>query len=152
MINQLEIEDGDKINLKTGYIVDIIENQYNEPYKGLDVNNGDEITFYYKDVECIKKSYIKPDGGDNDNYWFFYCGPGYKTSKLAIAHWARYELENIFFDMSEDEIMKNHIYWGSEGPNFKAMYNGDTFILFANLNQLPEDLKADAKNMIYGEK
>lgn len=149
---RLAIEDGDKINLKTGYIVDIIEDQSSEPYRGLDVNNGDEITFREKDIECIKKSYIKPVGGDGENYWYFYCGSGYKTSDIAIANWARYELENIFFEMSEDEIIRHHLYWGTEGPNFKASYNGDTYVLFNNINQLPEELRADAKLAIYGEK
>lgn len=148
-MENLRIENGDKINLKIGYIVDIIEDQSSEPYTGLDVNNGDEITFRDKDIECIKKSYIKPDGGDNENYWFFYCGNGYKVSKLAIANWARYELENLFFDMTEDEIMRRHIYWATdEGISYHGIYNGDTYVLFYNMNHLPEDLKYDAMQEI----
>lgn len=146
MNNEIMIEAGDRINLTTGYIVEIIQDQVSEPYSGSNLNNGEEITFKENEIECIKKNYVKPCGGDMENYWFFYCGAGYKTRLIDIANYARYEFENLFFDMTVEEIMKNHIYWGTdESTHFKAMYNGDTFILYYNINALPEDLKADAQ-------
>ena len=146
MSNEITVEVGDMISLTTGYTVEIITDQNGEPYSGTDVNDGEEITFNEKDIECIKKSYIRPCGGDNENYWLFYTGHGYKTRKIDIANWARYELPNLFFDMSNDEIIKNHIYWGTDkSSHFRAMYNGDTYVLYYNINALPEDLRQDAQ-------
>ena len=145
MNDEIFVEVGDKVSLNSGYIVEIIEEQNSEPYIGADVNDGESISFYKKDINCIKKSYVKPCGGDYENYWYFYTGAGYKTKQIDIANWARYELSSLFFDMSDEEIIKNHIFWGTESMSFNAFYNGDTFVLYYNIDSLPEDIKKDAQ-------
>ena len=46
--------------------------------------------------------------------------------------------------MSEDEIIHKHLYWANESQLYNGIYNGDTFILFNDINLLPEDFKLDA--------
>lgn len=146
----LNIEVGDKIILKSpSYIVEIISDQTGEPYSGSDINNGEEITFYEKDIECIKKHNLKCVGGDRENYWLFYTGSGYSSTKESIANWALYELRDTdFLNMSIEEIMYKHIYWGTDTSNHKAFYNGDTYILFLDVNKLPQDMQSDAKRYL----
>jgi hypothetical protein len=53
------------------------------------------------------------------------------------------DLKNYYEKVYEyEEDFENHT---DESTHFKAMYNGDTFVLYYNINALPEDLKADAQ-------
>ena len=139
----IELEQDDLIQTKNAYIIQFVSKN-NGIIVGLDVNDGEIVRITEQDIECVKKNNIKPKGGDNENYWMFYCGPGYNVNSIIIANWARYELPNIFFDMSEDEIIHKHLYWATESKLYNGVYNGDTFILFNNINLLPEDYKLDA--------
>lgn len=142
----IKLEQKDLIQLTTGYIVELFDNQYKEPYTGYDVNDGEPITFKDSEIECIKKYGLESCGGDDINYWMFYTGPGYlNNTRENIAHWARYVLQNIFFDMSIEEIINKHIYWGTDEGKFKSFYNGDTYILYKDLNKLPENMQYDAQ-------
>ena len=147
-MNEISLEPGDQINLTTGYIVEIIDDLEKEPYEGADLNTGELIPFTKKEIECIKKSYIKPDGGDRENYWYFYCAKG--ITPTIIANYARFEFEELFFDMSIETIINRHIYWGTDNFQFNGNYNGDTYVLYNNLNLLPEDLKKDAEAALLG--
>lgn len=145
----LNIEVGDFILLNNTHKIEITREQDKEPYIGTDNRDGSDITFYEKDIECIKKHNLKCVGGDKENYWYFYSGAGYNASPESIANWALFELRNTdFLNMSIEEIMSKHIYWGTDSPTYKAFYNGDTYVLFLNLNHLPEDMKEDAENQI----
>lgn len=85
-----------------------------------------------------------PCGGDDNNYYMFYCGHGYEhNSYETIAQFAREKFPHLK-DLSDQEIKDKHIYWGTESPSFEAMYNGDTFVLFDDADKLPDDKKADA--------
>lgn len=74
---------------------------------------------------------LKPNGGDNKNYWMFYVGPGYPT-------W--------------DEIKQfgkengcSTIWWGSDtASGYKGTYNGDTAIVCKDVSELPDGYKEDA--------
>lgn len=142
----IKLESKDLVQLTTGYIVEIVDNQYIEPFIGLDVNDGLEIKFTMSEVECVKKYKLEPCGGDKVNYWLFYTGSGYRNAtKENIAQWARYVLQDIFFDMTVEQIMNKHIYWGTESGSYKSFYNGDTYVLYNSLEKLPEDMQYDAQ-------
>lgn len=141
-------EIGDKVQIKVGNVLEIIADQPKDgPYTGADIMTGEPITFNKDNIACIKKSYIKSCGGDGTNFWMFYTGASYKTSLIDVVHYAWFELTDIFGNMSEEEIIKNHIYWGSdESYGMKGAYNGDTYILYNNINALPQDYQFDAQN------
>ena len=88
-------------------------------------------------------------GGD-DNMKMFYtsCYGGYEhhTSR-EIAQWGKNNLPGLK-DLSLDEIEYSHIYWGTEGPNYKGFYNGDTYVLFDDINKLDKPYKEDAKTYL----
>jgi hypothetical protein len=142
----IKLEKDDLVQLTTSYIVEIFDNQTNEPCIGFDVNTGEIVRFKFSEIECVKKAKLEPCGSDDFNYWMFYTGPGYpNNTKENIAHWARYVLQNIFFDMSIEEIINKHIYWGTDDGKFNTFYNGDTYILYKDLNKLSEDMQYDAQ-------
>ena len=90
------------------------------------------------------KGLAAPCGGDDNNYYMFYCGYGYENNSYeTIAQFAREKFPHLK-DLSDQEIKDKHIYWGTESPSFEAMYNGDTFVLFDDADKLPDDKKADA--------
>lgn len=83
-------------------------------------------------------------GGDGENYWYFYSGCGYENnSSDNIAAFAKENLD-YFKDMSVEDIRDNHIYWGTDGPRFHGLYNGDTNVLFGDPDKLPEAQREDA--------
>ena len=130
----MELNVKDRVVLNSGDVLEIWSNQPNEPYVGL---NAYQIVVYfrYKDIKCVNKFGVNSCGGDNENYWYFYCGNEYKkNTKENIAHWAKYNLIP-FKDMDVDEIQYKHIYFGSEGPSYHSKYNGDMYVLFNNLNK-----------------
>ena len=43
------------------------------------------------------------------------------------------------------EILTKHIYFGSDTGFSKAVYNGDTIVLYKNIDDLEENQKADAE-------
>lgn len=83
-------------------------------------------------------------GGDGENYWYFYSGGGYENnSSDNIAVFAKENLD-YFKDMSVEDIRDNHIYWGTDGPRFHGLYNGDTNVLFGDPDKLPKAQREDA--------
>lgn len=141
----IKLEKDDLVQLTTGYIVEIFEDQDKEPYIGFDVNDGESIKFKLSEIECFKKANIEPCGGDNINYWIFYTGIGYKNNtRENIAQWARYTLQDTFFDRTIEQIIVNHMYFATDSGNYKHYYNGDTYILFNHFDKLPEDMQYDA--------
>lgn len=88
---------------------------------------------------------LKPDGGDKTNYFMFYTDNygGYKDNTADnIAQYGKEHLEGLK-DLSLEEIKDKHLYWGTE-TGFNAFYNGDTYVLFDDIEKLPEDMKKDA--------
>lgn len=103
--------------------------------------NGIEIT-PNKVTESVE---LKPDGGDKTNYFMFYTDNygGYKDNTADnIAQYGKEHLEGLK-NLSLEEIKDKHIYWGTE-TGFNAFYNGDTYVLFDDIEKLPEDMKKDA--------
>ena len=97
---------------------------------------------------------LKPDGGDKKNWFAFYTGlQGDSYSNNTQDNIAQFGKENLegLKDLSIEEIKDSHIYWGSE-HGFHGFYNGDTFILFDDIEKLPEDMKKDAYECCKGYK
>lgn len=84
-------------------------------------------------------------GGDGSNLFYFYTGSSsYKDNSVEnIAAFAQERFESCK-DKSVEEIASKHIFWGTEGPSFNGFYNGDTYVLFDDIQKLPEDVKKDA--------
>ena len=136
------LEEDDLVKLNKGSMVRISEPRDKEPYFGDDYHYS--VEFYEHEISCIAKHNVKPNGGDDTNYWLFYTGSGCNQhNKFNIANWAKFYLRE-FNDMSIDQIM-THIYWGTESSQYKHMYNGDTFVLYIDLKRLPEDMQYDAQ-------
>lgn len=97
---------------------------------------------------------LKPDGGDKKNWFAFYTslqGNSYSNNTQDnIAQFGKENLEGLK-DLSIEEIKDFHMYWGSE-YGFHSFYNGDTFILFDNIEKLPENMKKDAYECCKGYK
>lgn len=88
---------------------------------------------------------LKPDGGDKTNYFMFYTdnyGVYKDNTADNIAQYGKEHLEGLK-DLSLEEIKDKHLYWGTE-TGFNAFYNGDTYVLFDDIEKLPEDMKKDA--------
>lgn len=80
------------------------------------------------------------------NFWYFYTGAGYENvTRTTVAYYAKEHI-SYFKDMSIDTICKEHIYWATDNSNYEAMYNGDTYVLFTEVNDLPELQRKDAMN------
>lgn len=100
-----------------------------------------------KEVKVVKEdlSVATPCGGDESNYYFFYCDAiDYEQNTPEnIAQFGKEHLSGLK-NMSTEEIISKHLFFGTEGMYFKAFYNGDTYILFDDIEKLPEDIKEDA--------
>jgi len=84
-----------------------------------------------------------PCGGDQ-NFYYFYCGHCYgNNTYTTIAEFAKEHIANLK-DAPIDEIVDQHIYWGSE-YGFHSFYNGDSFILYDDIAKLPSDMRMDAE-------
>lgn len=142
-MREIILEQGDMIKLNSKEEVEFI-NESNNDITGIN-KSGEIVRFRHEDINCIKKKGVMPCGGDMENYWMFYTGPGYKTTDVMVANWARYELPE-FESLDDEEIIKRHIYWGTESMQYKGFYNGDTYVLYNNINALPEDKKFDAEH------
>ena len=101
-----------------------------------------EIAEESKKTESIE---LKPDGGDKTNYFIFYTdnyGVYKDNTADNIAQYGKEHLEGLK-DLSLEEIKDKHLYWGTE-TGFNAFYNGDTYVLFDDIEKLPEAMKKDA--------
>lgn len=142
----ISLEEKDLIRLLSGEILEFV-GESNNNITGIN-ESGEIVRFRHEYIDCVKKSNIKPCGENNESYWMFYTGPGYKNvTRETVADYARFEL-SAFKDMDSEEIMHKHLYWGTESAEFKEYYNGDTFILFTNLNTLPEKMRLDAEKSL----
>ena len=47
--------------------------------------------------------------------------------------------------MSYEDIKRDYMYWGTDSGNYEGFYNGDTWIVYDNIDLLPEGMKADAE-------
>ena len=83
---------------------------------------------------------------DEKNYYCFYTGMCYEQNSIKnIIAFAREKFPS-FKNLMDEEIQNNHIYWATESSQYKGMYNGDEYILFEDIDKLPEDMKIDAIN------
>ena len=88
----------------------------------------------YEDI--YDKSYTPFDYprscGGNEHYKMFYTGPGYPEVT-----------ESVIKDYGLAVGMKHH-YWATESSCYAGMYNGDTYVLYDDINNLPESFQQDA--------
>ena len=111
-----------------------------------------EIDWGENELET-KEENIKSDneevhinGGDGKNLFYFYINSHDYPSNLKenIARFAKENFESCK-DSSLEEIQDKHIFWGTDAAlGFKGVYNGDTFVLFDDINKLPISIKEDA--------
>ena len=106
-----------------------------------EVANILEIASKAADIEIEKV--IKPNGGD-EHYAMFYCYSSEGPVVPRVLEYARLVYPNLA-PLSDKEIEEKYMYWGSE-CGFHAMYNGDTWVVFDNINNLPQDMRLDAYN------
>ena len=83
---------------------------------------------------------------DQIKYQTFYSGYGYKATPSTISEWTKYEFPNLFLNVTDEEIIHNHIYWATNSANYMGTYNGDTYVLFHNMRKLSEEMNHDAQN------
>lgn len=90
-------------------------------------------------------------GGDGSNYFCFYSGSGYENNNPdLIANFAQENVDGLK-SVSVDEIKSKHLYWASE-VGYKGLYNGDTWVLFDDIEKLPKSLQEDARAHCEGYK
>ena len=93
----------------------------------------------------IIASQAECSGGDKKNYWYFYCGPEYPQNKYeSIAEFARNHIPSLR-DAETEDIVYDHIYWGTDEGGYHGFYNGDTFVLYDDINKLDDDMRKDAE-------
>ena len=100
-----------------------------------------EIASKSADIKIEKV--IRPDGGD-EHYAEFYCWTNERPVVSLVLEYARLVYPNLA-PLSDKEIEEKYMYWGSE-CGFHAMYNGDTWVVFDNINNLPQDMRLDTYN------
>lgn len=89
-------------------------------------------------------SKVEISGGDGKNVFYFYVGPSYKHNSVEnIIAFAQENLDSCR-GKSPEEIEAGHMFWGTDSGQFEGFYNGDTFILFDDINKLSPDIKQDA--------
>lgn len=76
---------------------------------------------------------IRPCGGEEGKYHMFYTGPGYNTTRDDVLAYG-------------EKVGMNKVYWASDSSNYTAFYNGDTFVLYGDKENLPEDMRKDAEH------
>lgn len=84
-------------------------------------------------------------GGDKENLFYFYTGgSSYKDNTIEnIAAYAQEHFDSCR-GKTVEEIESKHIFWGTESSSFHGLYNGDTYILFDDIEKLPKDVQQDA--------
>ena len=123
---------------------------HNEPDK-----THDFVAPYYMISTEPKTPEPEACGGDGNNYTMFYTGGGSSYANNTMDNIAAFGkgLYPGLKDKSLDEIKDYHIYWGSDeasGYNLKGFYNGDTYVLFDDIEKLPPEMKHDAEQMCDG--
>lgn len=95
-----------------------------------------------------------PCGGDDKNYYMFYVdnyGTYKNNTAERIAEFGKKNFPN-FKDLGFEDIKNFHMYWATEGSGYESFYNGDTYVLFDDIEKLPEDKKNDAYKHCEGYK
>ena len=75
---------------------------------------------------------IRPDGGEAGKWHSFYTGPGYQTTKDDVLKYG-------------ESVGMDKVYWATDASNFSGNYNGDTFVLYGDKENLPEAMRKDAE-------
>lgn len=100
-------------------------------------------------------SKVQIAGGDDSNYYMFYVSnysSSYDGNSLEnIAAFAQEKFDSCA-GKSVEEISAKHIFWGTDSSEFRAFYNGDTYILFDDIRKLPKNIREDAMNHCKGYK
>lgn len=113
-------------------------------------------SYFEQNPESFKESLgATPCGGDNKNYYMFYTGGGGDYSNNTVEAIAKFGQEHFpnFKDLGFEDIKNFHVYWGTdESRGYESFYNGDTYVLFDDIEKLPEDMKKDALNHCDGYK
>ena len=153
------------------YIVGSVKNDKGEDIPYLDVNTGliregddraEGLKFFDSkkaalreifgtasdDVKFIDKTHEPHSCGGNKDAGMTYFYSGWSdlyahNTEDEIAAYAKANMP-AFKDMDIDEIKDGHIYWGTDGPMYKGFYNGDTYVLFEDIEKLPDAEKQDA--------
>ena len=87
-----------------------------------------------------------PSGGDKENYYMFYVDNQGSYAGNTADNIAQFAKENIpeLSGLTTNAIKSKHMYWATDSGSFDGMYNGDTCVLFVDVNKLPGGLRTDA--------
>lgn len=87
-----------------------------------------------RNTEELAESFLcTPCGEKPGNYILFYAGSCYE-----------YNTPEIILEYGKQFGM-GHIYLAGEGSAYKGVYNGDTYVLYKDIDMLPDDMKYDAE-------
>lgn len=117
--------------------------------KAVVANSDEEADSILEAIEQHKESYrldaiIKPDGGEL-SWAGFYCLRNYPGNIVDyIVKYAKLAFPRLSW-MSDEDIKRDYMYWGTDSGNYEGFYNGDTWIVYDNIDLLPEGMKADAE-------
>jgi hypothetical protein len=78
-----------------------------------------------------RPSKITPAGGEAGKWHAFYTGPGYNVTKDDVLRYG-------------EGVGMSKVYWATEASNYSGHYNGDTYILYEDKENLPEAMRPDA--------
>ena len=96
------------------------------------------------DELAINVEDVRLNGGDRENTWYFYCQGA--NSYVPIAIWAKNVIGGIFADMPLDTIINQHMFFRSDTGCSATFLNGDTIVLYKDVNALDEAGKKDAEH------
>lgn len=152
------IMDDEPLEVGKSYLIDVYEipeEFWDKPGTGygIDEDNPYYMVINHKIEEPLEESKnifkAKPYGGDKNNFYYFYVEPD--NSIENIIAFAKENFDSCK-DKSPEEIEAKHMFWGTDGIGFEEFYNGDTFVLFDDINKLPETIKQDALRHCKGYK
>lgn len=100
------------------------------------IKSGQILTSTNVDTHKPIVATIEPQGGDMENFWSFYTGPGYGVDDEAVKQFGR-------------EHQCTCYWWATDSYHFDGIYNGDTYCVCREIETLPDGYKQDAEK--YGK-
>ena len=146
-MKDLTLNKKDRVRLKSYSRVEINDEYFKGPYTGINLRDNSDVIFNQEDIDCYKLFNVHAIGGDKTNVWFFPTNTGYPNdAREAVANWAKYEHNELFFDVSIEDILNKHMYLADNSQNLAYYYGENMIVLFYDINQLEFGLRIDAEN------
>ena len=149
----LTSEQNDRILHVNKLVRDYRENVWMErKFEEADKEDEEHFKAYMKEIEKadaekkrnkydtvnINEDKLQPQGGVEGKYHIFYTGQGYNVTADDVLEYGK-------------TVGMSHVYWGTDAVNFSGSYNGDTYVLYEDIENLPESYQEDARNALIAE-